>query len=179
MNMSTQHEQVGIFVKNYGFMEVDKGIENIIQTLWHYGFSTANSCIDNFGKIWINFFYFEEVKELYQVALTDHLKLKVYPKYGEGKDFDTLYEFFINACKLELLFEMEWDFDSNYEDTNPTGETEHSISMRFDKKLLPQFRDLFFKLFPAPISTRVELTLFGQPVNWEKILSSGYIALPL
>ena len=141
-----KHEQVGVWLKDCGYVGVDKGIEDIIQNLCHWGFYTDNSCKDNFGKIWISFSSFEAIETIHQMALTDHLK-----NYDE-KDFDTLYEFLQRKCEINLLFDGEDIFDPNNEDTVMyTGRIEHSISVRFDKELLPHFRRLFFELFPAEV----------------------------
>ncbi len=139
-----EHDQVSIWLKGYGFVRVDKGIEDIIQNLCHWGFRTNNSCRDNFGKVWIAFSSFEENETLHQMALTDHLK------HYDEKDFDTLYDFLQNKCEVDLLFCDECVFDPNNKDTViSTGRIEHSISVRFKKELLPHFRRLLFELFPV------------------------------
>lgn len=148
-----EHEQVGVWLKDYGFVEVDKGIEDIIQNLCHWGFHTNNSCRDNFGKIWIAFSSFEAIETIYQMALTDHLK-----NYSE-KGFDTLYQFLQDKCEIDLVFDDECIFDPNNENTViSTGRIEHSISVRFDKELLPQFRRLFFELFPVEVREHAEMS---------------------
>jgi hypothetical protein len=138
------HEQVLIKPDGWFVFEVDKGIEDIILNLFHWNFYTNNSCIDNFGKIWIDFDEFRSVETIYQMALTDHLK------YYEEKNFDTLYTFLEDNCETNLLFIDEIIKDPNQENTvTSTGRIDHSVSIRFNKELLPKFRQLFFEVFPA------------------------------
>ena len=140
----TQHKQVPILLDDRTIY-VDEGLERIIEALNHWGFSTNNSCRDNFGRVWISFNDFYEVEQFYQYALkrdTEEFK------FIEG--VNTLFEYLMEIVITEIVFNQECVFDPNEEDTViGTGRLEHSVSLRFPKEDLEVFEAWILDLLPV------------------------------
>ena len=132
--LEVEHEQVEIFVIDSGIqktIEVDKGMEDIIENCFHWNFPTNNSCIDNQGFIWICFNSFDAVSQMMQITLSNNTLVN-----GGGWKRDTLFDFLMENGEFTIVF--------NEGDTS----LESNISLRFPKENFLTFKKLFFEIFP-------------------------------
>ena len=138
--MNTDHKQVTVHIDNEFNFEVDEGLKDIITALWRDGCVTSNSCIDNNGSVWIEFPFYGAFELFAQSALFYDNDIN-----GEGFTKFTLWNFIVEYCeKSTVVHEDGYVSDDTF---FGNGLVEISFGIRFDKKLLEEFKELFFEVF--------------------------------
>lgn len=140
-----EHKQVEVEIDGYSFT-VDEGLEDIIKIFFHWSIETCNSCIDNNDKIWIEFREFYDWKIFMQLVLHD-----MHNNIARDNDYEeTLWYFIEENANVTLVTGEEIIFDPNNRDTvMGIGVVDISVSLRFPKELLNEFKELFFEAFPS------------------------------
>ncbi len=142
----TGHEQVRFSVDGDFEICVDRGMEDIIRVLFHWGCHTINSCIDNNGSVWIEFESFGDSRRFMKLALRNCNQINGGP---DGFQRETLWDFIEEYGHFELLFDEEVIDDPDEENTViRTGQLQEGVSLRFDKDLLEDFRRLICEVLP-------------------------------
>ena len=119
-----KHEQIEL-----NGIQIDKGLEDLMATLWCQGITTYNSCIEN--TLNEN----GEVTTWLEVELNDWQKL-VSRAFHTDKD---LYYWIEEFCKVELLCTDDGMPDPEDDDQWIEGDyLVWSASVRFPRKLLDQ-----------------------------------------
>jgi hypothetical protein len=123
-----EHKQSPIYVDDELVFTVDESLQSLIQFLTDFDFITFNSCQDNIqDTCWIEFY------------LSDWLQLSEISFQSETK---SLVQFIEDECEVLLL-----SCDDGCPDKNDeywiTGENLiWSASVRFNKKLIPDFEEI-------------------------------------
>ena len=135
------HEQVTIHPATREAIKVDKNLKEVILSLNDYEFYTTNSCIDNFGKMWIEFERYDYSLKLMQSALTYHM--------NHINNRDSLYFFLQERGTFTLNFVNEVVTDpQNADNVMSTGNVEEYVSLRIDNNYFFTFKRLLLQVFP-------------------------------
>ena len=141
--MNTIYPQITIILNENLTIEVDEGLEHIIQHLFKWNIHTSNSCINNNGTIWICFDSYFSYQQFLQLSLRNNILTN-----GTIYQRETLFNF-LQDCDFTNHFDEEVILDPNNEDTViGTGRLEIEFSLRFDIELFEDFKQLFFEVFP-------------------------------
>lgn len=127
-----KHEQIIIYPYNdKRAINVDEGLEDVIQNFFNHNFPTSLSCIsiNEREEIWIEFEDFEIVKRFMQKAFDFDEKINI------GKFVrETIYGFMMDIAFTVVFIGEE----------APT----HVVSMVIRKDKFEKFKSLFFECFP-------------------------------
>jgi hypothetical protein len=140
----TEHEQVLVRISPRFSFTVDKGLEKIIGNFWDWGLETTNSCIDNNGRIWIEFIDFQTWERFLRLIFKNNLTVN-------GKTYlrETLWDFLLEKASISISFEEMVEDDPDNDNTViGTGDLFQCIEMRFPKEYFEDFTTLLFEVLP-------------------------------
>jgi len=137
-SMAVEHKQAPITHEGEVIFEVDQKLQSLIQFFVDHDIFTWNSCQDNVrGTVWIEYDLLSWM-EIVAAAFKDEAR--------------ELHEFIEENCEVLLLSCDDGRLDENDEYWIEGDELLWSASVRFSKKLLPQFercvRDVIGKASP-------------------------------
>ena len=118
--------------------EIDKKIAPLIETLWKLEIDTCNSCEDNNGVVWIEFFTANDAEQFFNiVAKFSHSIKSMYNRLRQGWDSGDTSDFWeYNAHVSDFGVDSEVDETDTYVTETFTGEHQFCVhvSVRFPKK---------------------------------------------
>lgn len=144
-----EHPQIQVILNNGKKITVDKHLADLVKDLNDRGFTTCNSCQNNYGNIWIQFSSLEKYRKFREFALFDAINRSFVDRQkGEYGDTNNLSGFLDNHVKEEMLFSEASSPDDDYI-LDSTGifpshyELDDSVSIRFDKSKLEKFKQYY------------------------------------
>jgi hypothetical protein len=127
-NSKLKHKQAPIIVDGEITFSVDVKLQSLIQFLWDNDIFTFNSCQHNVrDTCWI------------QYDLGDWLEMSEISFRSESQ---SLYQFIEDECEVLLLSSDDGYMDENDEYWLPGENQMWSASVRFHKKLIPDFEKI-------------------------------------
>lgn len=137
-----KHNQIEITIYEDYIIEVDEGLEEIIENFFHWDIPTISSCVDNNGSIWIAFPNYHDWEKFLQLALKRSNE-------SISEENHDLWSFIQEYGQISLPFQEAVVNDPNHEgNVIGLGVVDISVSLRFPKELLNDFKELFFEALP-------------------------------